>query len=231
MKLLTVNIPEDINEWLQYARYGPNTDETDIFTALDCLRREDTNTSFSALVIGFSDGHLHRMEYAAELVRRAHKALSIVGIAQCARDPLKRATFLEAGGDDLLFFPVHRDEMLASLAACIRRAHGHSSSIVKFAGNDGYVNLAERRVVIKGETVHFTNHEYAIIEVLALSLGRALSREKMLQHVYRRIDYDADEQIVDVYIAKIRKKFRAHATGLEKHLETKRGHGFALVPL
>ncbi len=230
MKLLVINMPADVQTWLVEAQHGPIVDEVDIFTALDSLRRESESTRYDALLECFTHEDAARATQSARLVRRTHSALPLIGIASCARDPTKRATFLESGGDDLLFFPLHREELLATIGACVRRAYGHNTSMVHFAGDDGFVDLHTRRVMVKGRPVCLTSHEYAIVEVLALSMGRAVGREKMLQHVYRRVDFQVDTQIVDVYVAKIRKKLRLHESGFEKHLQTNRGFGFALMP-
>ncbi len=230
MKLLTVNVPADVHLWLQHAPCGPILEEPDMYAALDCLKQEMNGTPFDALLAWFSERDIARAVQFARLVRRAHKILPCIGVGICVRDPTRRAEFLDAGGDDFLFTPVHGDELLASIRASVRRAHGQGTSIVRFAGDDGFIDLHTRRLVVKGGDVVLTSHEYAVLEVLALSFGRSLPREKILQHVYRCVDYPVNGQIADVFVSRIRKKLRDREAGLERHIETKRGYGFALVP-
>lgn len=229
MKILAVQVPSDVQGWLATARYGPIVEELDLGDALDSLKHEDTTTPFDVLLVWLNSVSTDQTTQFIRLVRRTHETLPLIGVATYPREPIARAHFLDTGGDDLLFAPIHKDELLASMRAAVRRAHGQGTSIIRFAGDDGFVDLHTRRLVVKGHPLHLTSHEYSIIEVLARSLGRALGREKILQHVYRRIDFPVDTQIADVYVGKIRKKLRNHAPGFERHLQTKRGYGFALV--
>src|ERR1700759_5122590 len=76
------------------------------------------------------------------------------------------------GADDFLTKPFDRRELIARIHAIIRRAKGHSESVIRtgrFA-----VNLDAGRVEVEGKPLHLTGKEYGILELLSLRKGTTL---------------------------------------------------------
>jgi len=128
------------------------------------------------------------------------------------------------GADDYLTKPFHREELVASIHAIIRRSKGHAQSIIK-TGRIA-VNLDAKTVDVSGNTVHLTGKEYQMLELLSLRKGTTLTKEMFLNHLYGGMD-EPELKIIDVFICKLRKKL-AEATSGENYIETVWGRGYVL---
>lgn len=87
--------------------------------------------------------------------------------------------------------------------------------------------IDHRIVEVKGKTVHLTNKEYSMIELLALRKGTVLTKEMFLNHLYNGLDEPSDNKIVDVFMCKLRKKLESANDG-KSHIETVWGRGYVL---
>ncbi len=129
---------------------------------------------------------------------------------------------LDAGADDYLTKPFHKDELVARIHAIIRRSKGHPVSVIN-TGNLS-VNISTKTVMVDGVQVRFTVKEYGVLELLSLRKGMTISKEMLLNHLYGGMD-EPEIKIIDVFICKIRKKLRA----VEGHdVETVWGRGYVL---
>ncbi|HLY56418.1 MAG TPA: response regulator transcription factor [Stellaceae bacterium] len=135
-----------------------------------------------------------------------------------------RIKSLGIGADDFLTKPFDRRELIARIHAIIRRAKGHSESVIRtgrFA-----VNLDARTVEVDSKPLHLTGKEYGILELLSLRKGTTLTKEMFLNHLYGGMD-EPELKIIDVFVCKLRKKM-AQATGGENYIETVWGRGYVL---
>jgi len=128
------------------------------------------------------------------------------------------------GADDYLTKPFDKRELVARINAIVRRAKGHSQSIIKTGKLT--INLDTRTVESNGSTVHLTGKEYQMLELLSLRKGTTLTKEMFLNHLYGGMD-EPELKIIDVFICKLRKKLQA-ATGGQHYIETVWGRGYVL---
>jgi DNA-binding response OmpR family regulator len=84
---------------------------------------------------------------------------------------------------------------------------------------------ATRQVRRGSKTVSLTTREYALLEYFMRNAGRVLTRPMIAEHVWG-LDFDAESNIIDVYIGYLRRKIDAE--GLPPLLQTVRGAGYAL---
>lgn len=139
-------------------------------------------------------------------------------------DTRNKVRSLGAGADDYLTKPYSKDELLARINAIIRRANGYSESIIHVG--DLEVNLQTRIASVKGKILNLTGKEYAILELLAMRKGAALTKEAFLNHLYGGMD-EPELKIVDVFICKLRRKI-FELTHEDGYIETIWGRGYML---
>jgi two-component system, OmpR family, response regulator len=127
---------------------------------------------------------------------------------------------LDAGADDYLVKPFDFGELLARLRALLRRGPVERPTIVLIG--DLRIDPATRVVTRGGEEVELTAREYDVLEFLARTPGRVVSRSELLDQLWA--GYDGSPNIIDVYVGYLRKKLGRAL------IRTVRGSGFVLEP-
>jgi two-component system OmpR family response regulator len=148
--------------------------------------------------------------------RRAGKTMPVLILTARDRWSDKVGGF-DAGADDYVTKPFHVEELLARVRALLRRAAGHATSELVC----GPVRLDTRasRVVVDGNPVKLTSHEYRLLAYLIHHQGRVVSRTELVEHLYDQ-DFDRDSNTIEVFVGRLRKKL-----GVEV-IETVRGLGY-----
>ena len=129
------------------------------------------------------------------------------------------------GADDYLTKPFDRGELIARIQAIVRRSKGHSESVIRF--DKVAINLDTRSVEVAGTSVHLTNKEYAILELLAMRKGTVLTKDTFLNHLYNGMD-EPEIKIIDVFVCKLRKKLADASGENTNYIETVWGRGYML---
>lgn len=162
---------------------------------------------------------------------RAHGS-TIPILILSARDSVSdRIEGLQAGADDYLVKPFDLAELVARLAALLRRSRAPRTEprdglSVHTAGQ--IVVEPERRVVtVAGNRLDLTRREFDLLETFVINRHTVLSRVQLLELVWG-YDFDLDTNVVDVFVGYLRKKLAAG--GADNVIRTVRGVGFVLEP-
>ena len=143
-----------------------------------------------------------------------------------ARDAVSdRVTGLEAGADDYLVKPFAFQELLARIRALARRKLPDRGSMLR-AGNIAIDTLGHR-VMVAGRQLPVTAKEHAILELFLHNRGRLLTNAQVHDHTWS-YDYSPKSNLVQVYIARIRRKLES--AGADYSIVTLRRSGYRLDP-
>lgn len=129
---------------------------------------------------------------------------------------------LNLGADDYLAKPFESAELLARVAALLRRDKSNKGHVIRVA--DLTLDRDARKVTRAGQSVHLTRREYDLLEALAVNEGRVLSRETIQERVWG--DDEAFSNTVDVFIGTLRKKVDAPFD--KRLIHTEVGFGYVL---
>jgi two-component system KDP operon response regulator KdpE len=137
----------------------------------------------------------------------------------------EKVAALDAGADDYVTKPVGIDELLARLRAVLRRTAPSGEPVVTVG--DLVIDLQKRSVSAAGKAVHLTPHQFDLLRVFAVNLGKLLTHRVLLQEVWGP-GYGNESNLLHVNVSQLRRKIepdRAHPT----HLLTEPGAGYRLV--
>lgn len=151
--------------------------------------------------------------------RRAGKTMPVLILTARDRWSDKVAAF-DAGADDYVVKPFHVEELLARLRALLRRAAGHATS--EISCGPVRVDTRASRVLVDGQPIKLTSHEYRLLAYLMHHQGRVVSRGELVEHLYDQ-DFDRDSNTIEVFVGRLRKKL-----GVEV-IQTIRGLGYVLA--
>lgn len=178
---------------------------------------------YSIIVLDLSLPDISGFEVLRSL--RAAKVKTPVIILSGLSSVADKVKGLNLGADDYMTKPFHQDELVARIHAIVRRSNGHTQSVIT-VGNMA-VDIANQLVYVSSTRLTLTKSEYAVIALLATCLGRIISRENILEHVYAHTG-DRESNNIDVFIYRLRKKISAVEKG-KNYIETHRGQGFRLI--
>ena len=140
-------------------------------------------------------------------------------------DETEKVAALDAGADDYVTKPFGIDELLARLRASLRRATHATEPVVRLG--DLVVDLEKRLVLVRGEPVQLTPHEYEMLALFARNVGKLLTHPTILREVWGP-GYGDESHYLHVYISQLRRKIEAEPTR-PRYLLTEPGAGYRLV--
>jgi len=146
-----------------------------------------------------------------------------------ARDlPRDRVEGLQAGGDDYLVKPFHLDELLARIAALLRRVGWEQQPITgQIALGEGWVDLQTRDYCDhQGNTEILSPKEFGILKLLWDANGRIVSRGEILRKVWGN-EADPTPRTIDNFVVRLRRHFEKNPAEPRIFL-TIRGVGYRL---
>lgn len=141
-----------------------------------------------------------------------------------ARDSVEdRIAGLDLGADDYVVKPYALGELLARIRALLRRPA--ATLPVTLTTADLSLDTGTRVATRNGREITLTSKEFAVLEYLLRHVGEVVTRERISVHAWDD-NYDPASNVIDVYIARLRKKIDAE--GEEPLLATVRGAGYRL---
>jgi len=136
---------------------------------------------------------------------------------------------LKLGADDYVTKPFAPSELLARIAAALRRRSlpGMGESRPPFKVKDLEINFAERRVILEGKEISLSATEYKLLYELATHSGLVLTFDQILQRVWGA-EYAGETELVRSFIRNLRRKLNDDAKQ-PRYILTERQIGYRMV--
>ncbi|WP_394268888.1 phosphate regulon transcriptional regulator PhoB [Qipengyuania sp.] len=224
-KLLLVEDDPALSELLEYrfvnegyaVRTTPDGDEALL------LAREDTP---DLVILDWMIEGTSGIEVCRRLRREkatAHVPIIMLTARETEDD---RVRGLDTGADDYLTKPFSPRELLARVAAVMRRIRPALAGETIAVG-DLSLDPVAHRVVRRGETVRLGPTEYRMLKFFMENPGRVFSRNQLLDGVWGT-ESDIELRTVDVHIRRLRKAIEID--GAADPIRTVRSAGYSIEP-
>ena len=138
-----------------------------------------------------------------------------------------RVDGLDAGADDYLVKPFAFAELLARLRALLRREFGQTSNTVSAGKLE--LDLGAHTASVMGQPLELTAREYSVLELFVLKPGVTWSRSQLAEHLYNE-EAERDSNVIDVFVARLRRKLDAAGLDGGAVITTQRGLGYRFNP-
>jgi DNA-binding response OmpR family regulator len=135
-----------------------------------------------------------------------------------------RVKGLELGGDDYITKPFSPREMVARVRSVLRGLRQTPVTPEVLRLGDLEIDPSSMTVQVQGHTVLTTVREFRLLEYLAMHRGRVLTRDQLLDAVWKETPFVTPRSI-DVYVRRLREKIEADPRH-PKYLKTLRGIGY-----
>ena len=158
-----------------------------------------------------------------EEIRKSKPALPAIMVTARGTEA-DRVRGLKTGADDYVVKPFSALELLARVEAVLRRSAERPQTVGTLELGDRTVDLERREVrQADGSTREISAKEAEVLQYLAASRGRAVSRDELLQRVWGLDPRGVTTRTIDMHIARLREKL-----GDEAAIRTVRGKGYML---
>ncbi len=138
------------------------------------------------------------------------------------KDVSDKISGLCLGADDYIAKPFHTEELVARVAALLRRVGKGEEPTVAEAGGIK-LDRVTRKVHIGEKEIPLSGKEFDLLWFLVYRQGRVLTRDFLLQHVWGYDpDIDLTTKVIDVTLSHLRAKIG----GLSDHIVAVRGFGY-----
>ncbi len=157
---------------------------------------------------------------------RQHSYVPIL-VTSARQDQGDRMAALEVGADSYLAKPFETRELLARMAACLRRVEQYSApslgaEVLQIGGV--HLDVAGRQVLIQDQPVKLTPKEFDLLQALMRKAGQVCRSEDLLWEVWG-YDNSIRTRTLDVHISRLRAKIEA-GTAHVQHIITVAGVGY-----
>lgn len=156
---------------------------------------------YDAVVLDLSLPGMDGLDILRRWRRQGRDVPVLILTARGALD--QRLEGFHSGADDYLGKPFALEELAARLQALIRRRHGQTAACLAHGGVS--LDTASRRLVRNGEEISLPPRALALLELLLLHRGQALTRRQIEEHLYPWGE-EISSNAVEVHVHAIRRK-------------------------
>lgn len=165
------------------------------------------------------------LDVCRELRRRGIEVPIILLTARA--EEVDKVVGFEIGADDYVTKPFGIRELLARIAARLRRPAGVNSGMHQYRFDSVELDFDRQRATRDGKPVGMTSREFEILRILIQSRGAVVTRERLLNEV---CGYDAycTTRTVDTHVLRLRRKLEDNPA-TPAHILSVYGAGYKFV--
>lgn len=227
MRLTTILVVDDERRYrelleMNLARRGYRVVQAvDGLSALNQFELETPDLVMLDLKLPDIDGY--------EVCRRMREYSSVPIIMLTAKaEPVEKVRGLSVGADDYVTKPFSAEEVLARVAAVLRRTvAGRSDALAApFETGELQIDFTQHRVTLRGKDVELTPGEYKLLAQLAVNAGRVIVQDELLRRVWGE-GFSGETALLQTAIRRLRTKIEDDPAA-PRYVLTKRGVGYFL---
>ena len=138
-------------------------------------------------------------------IREMDREVNIIMLTALS-DVDDRVKGFDLGANDYVLKPFHFEELKARIRSLLRRQTTIKNAVIETSGIS--FDTTKRTFSIDGEILRLTAKEAGILEYLFFNLGRYVTTEELMEHVWND-EVDLFSNVVRVHMSALRKKLKA----------------------
>lgn len=138
-------------------------------------------------------------------IRERDREVNIIMLTALS-DVDDRVKGFDLGANDYVLKPFHFEELKARIRSLLRRQTTIKNAVIETSGIS--FDTTKRTFTIDGENLRLTAKEAGILEYLFFNLGRYVTTEELMEHVWND-EVDLFSNVVRVHMSALRKKLKA----------------------
>jgi len=193
----------------------------DGLSAINAVEQETPDLVILDLKLPDIDGY--------EVCRRIREYSNVPIIMLTAKaEPQEKVRGLSTGADDYITKPFSAEELLARVAAVLRRTEVARGDVGAESFRCGALRIdyAQHRVTVADREIPVTPGEYRLLTVLAANAGRVVVQEEILRRVWGE-GYSTATALLQTAVRRLRTKIEDEPAE-PRYVLTKRGIGYWL---
>lgn len=155
-----------------------------------------------------------------EKYRQQNKQTPVLFLTACG-NVSEKVRGIELGADDYMVKPFAFSELLVRIQSLLRRSQPQQMPMLQIA--DLELDILKHKAMRARKRLHLSAKEFLLLLLLAKNNGQVLSRTYIAEQVWD-INFDADTNVIDVAIKRLRAKVDGDAK--KKLIHTVRGVGY-----
>ncbi len=192
-------------------------------TASDAKRGQALlqNNCYDLLILDYSLPDKDGLSVCREL--RADGYILPILILSIRSEISDKTELLNNGADDYMSKPCATEELLARIAALLRRPPPAVHQSIFLSGVE--IDLSQRVARFQSRDLPLTRHEFGLLELLGRQQGMTLSRDMILDHVWET-GTDIFSKTIETHIHTLRRKLAT--AGCPRLIRTVSGLGYVI---
>ncbi|MEG0249784.1 MAG: response regulator transcription factor [Peptostreptococcus sp.] len=194
-------------------------------TGAEAIEKLDSEKNISVALLDIMLPDMSGID-VCKYVREKHDNIGVIMLTAKSQEEDK-IEGLVSGADDYIIKPFSIKELLARVAALIRRVKKNNDSKKNnlIDSPPFLLDQNKRKLFKNGDEVDLTPTEFSIVKYLMLNDNQSLSRDQILDEVWGSVVL-YDYKIVDVNIRRIRNKIEDDPSK-PKYIQTIWGYGYS----